>query len=260
MLIVLSPAKALDTTSKLNTKKATQPDFLSHSRRLIKVMRKKTPVELARLMKLSDNLAELNHKRFAEWKTPFCDQSARPAALTFNGPVYLSLNANTFTGHDFNYAQKHLRILSGLYGLLRPLDLMMPYRLEMGAKVKTEKGSNLYDFWGPTLAKAVDKILSDMNSNTLINLASNEYFKSIDNASLQAKVVTPVFKDLKNGRYKVLSFFAKKARGSMASYLIKNRVKSIKDIKEFANDGYTFQPEVSSDTKLVFHRDAPRHS
>ena len=256
MLMVVSPAKSLDYESKLGTRKFTQPEFLDESSALVKDLRKLEPDDLSELMNISSSLAEENHHRYANWHTPFDLKNARQAIFAFKGDVYLGLQAEDFGTADLNFAQKHLRILSGLYGVLRPLDLMQPYRLEMGRKFGVNGYKNLYEFWG---SKLTDKLNSEFESqsskkNVLINLASNEYFSSIQQKALDAEVITPVFLDWSNGKYRVLSFFAKKARGQMAAYIIKNRLKTPAKLKDFDVDGYRFDPEESTDRKFVFKR------
>lgn len=256
MLMVISPAKTLDFESKLATSEHSQPSFLKQSRQLVKELRSLSPDDLSSLMKLSPALAELNHRRFMNWKTPFTPDNARPAALAFKGDVYQGLAAETFGKRDFAFAQKHLRILSGLYGLLRPLDLIQPYRLEMGTRLANPQGRDLYTFWDEQITDALNAVLADSRSRTLINLASNEYFKAVKPKALNAEIVTPVFKDLKNGDYKIISFYAKKARGLMAAYVIQNRIKTVDGLKDFDSEGYCYQPRLSSAKELVFTRDA----
>jgi cytoplasmic iron level regulating protein YaaA (DUF328/UPF0246 family) len=210
MLMVVSPAKTLDYESELPIQESTQPEMLEESQQLIDQLKKLTPADVASLMKLSDKLADLNVNRFAHWKQPFNADNARPAIYAFKGDVYTGLDACAFNKKQMTFAQKHLRILSGLYGLLRPLDLMQPYRLEMGTKFANKKGANLYEFWGDTITDKLNDSLK--KGEVILNLASNEYFKSVNTKSLKGEVVTPVFKDQKNGNYKIISFYAKKAR------------------------------------------------
>jgi cytoplasmic iron level regulating protein YaaA (DUF328/UPF0246 family) len=254
MLTVISPAKTLDFESPPITRTATDPAFLSRSSQLIEIMREHSAKDLSKLMRISPKLGELNQKRFKEWQTPFTEDNAKQALLAFKGDVYIGLAAETYTQRDFTFAQKNLRILSGLYGLLRPLDFIQPYRLEMGTKVKNAKGKNLYDYWGSCIAESLDQELAGHRSKTLINLASNEYFKSVQRNSFNSPVITPVFKDYSGGTYKVLSFYAKKARGSMTTYIVKNRINKPTDIKSFDVDGYVFNPAFSSDDQWVFTR------
>jgi cytoplasmic iron level regulating protein YaaA (DUF328/UPF0246 family) len=256
MLMVVSPAKSLDFETRPGTRKFSQPEFLKESNALVKDLRKLEPDDLSELMDVSPSLAEENHRRFANWHTPFDLKNSKQAIFAFKGDVYLGLQAEDFGTADLNFAQKHLRILSGLYGVLRPLDLMQPYRLEMGRKFGVNGAKTLYEFWG---AKLTDQLNAEFESqsskkNVLINLASNEYFNSIQTKGLDAEIITPVFKDWSNGKYRIVSFFAKKARGQMAAHIIKNRLQSPAKLKDFAVDGYRFDPEESTDNKLVFKR------
>jgi hypothetical protein len=205
-------------------------------------------------MKLSDKLAGLNAARFGEWSTPFTTENARQAILSFNGDVYAGLDAQTFNDDDFDFAQQHFKILSGLYGLLKPLDLIQAYRLEMGCKLRNSRGENLYQFWGDIITNELNQSLQDNNDDVLINLASTEYFKSVKTTLLNATVVTPIFKDWKNGQYKIISFFAKKARGLMARYIIQNKLTMADDIKQFDLGGYQYEPTMSKGNDWVFTR------
>jgi hypothetical protein len=205
-------------------------------------------------MKLSDKLAGLNAARFGEWSTPFTVENARQAILSFNGDVYAGLDAQTFNDDDFDFAQQHFKILSGLYGLLKPLDLIQAYRLEMGCKLRNSRGENLYQFWGDIITNELNQSLQDNNDDVLINLASTEYFKSVKTTLLNATVVTPIFKDWKNGQYKIISFFAKKARGLMARYIIQNKLTMADDIKQFDLGGYQYEPTMSKGNDWVFTR------
>jgi len=258
MLAVISPAKRLDFTSDPTTAKHSLPAFLKESKQLIDVLREKSPTDIARLMGLSSKLADLNYERYGEWHTPFTTGNARQAALAFSGDVYQGLEARTLTDRDWSWAQKHLRILSGLYGLLKPLDLIQPYRLEMGTRLNNPRGEDLYAFWGQRLTKALNDAVADQRQPIIVNLASNEYWEAVDAGALEARVITPVFKDLKNGRYKFLSFYAKKARGLMARFLIDNRVSTLKALKEFDVAGYYFCEAQSRGDNWVFLRDKPR--
>ncbi len=255
MLIVVSPAKTLDYDSPLATQTYTLPELTDHSSELMEVCRELTPMDIASLMKVSDKIAGLNAARFAEWQPEFTTENARQAILAFKGDVYTGLAAETMTEEDFAYTQQHLRMLSGLYGLLRPLDLMQPYRLEMGTKLANPRGANLYQFWGSVITEKLNAALAEQGDNILINLASNEYFKSVKPKSLDAQLITPVFKDCKNGNYKVISFYAKKARGMMARYIIDNRIKSVDELKQFDVAGYYFVPAESTSKELVFKRE-----
>ena len=256
MLMVVSPAKSLDFETRPGTRKFSQPEFLKESNALVKDLRKLEPDDLSELMDISPSLAEENHRRFANWHTPFDLKNSKQAIFAFKGDVYLGLQAEDFGTADLNFAQKHLRILSGLYGVLRPLDLMQPYRLEMGRKFGVNGAKTLYEFWGAKLTDQLNAEFVSQSSkkNVLINLASNEYFNSIQTKGLDAEIITPVFKDWSNGKYRIVSFFAKKARGQMAAHIIKNRLQSPAKLKDFAVDGYRFDPEESTDNKLVFKR------
>lgn len=254
MLIVVSPAKKLDFETPLPTKRNTQPAFLENSQILIDQMRTFSALDIADFMDVSMNIAELNFNRFKQWEKPFTARNARPAALAFKGDVYAGLNAQDFSSDDFTYLQKHLRILSGLYGYLKPLDLIQPYRLEMGRKVVTDQGKNLYEFWGNRITEALNKELAKQKQPTLINLASIEYFKVVKRKQLEADIITPQFKDWKNGQYKMIGFFAKKARGMMTRYITLNRLESAAEIKDFNADGYGFNEAMSEGNNWVFTR------
>ena len=253
MLAIVSPAKTLDYESKLVTKKHSEPRFLEDSSLLINQLRKLTPPDLSSLMSISDNLAELNHRRYAEWDTCL-EKSARPAILAFKGDVYLGLDAQSLGERDFTWAQKHLRILSGLHGILRPLDRIHPYRLEMGTSLATTRGKNLYEFWGNTVTEALNDDLADQPKPILINLASNEYYGVLQPKDIHARIIDVQFKELRDGQYRFLSFFAKKARGLMARYMIDHRVKTLKALKQFNYEGYSFNEELSSGDNWVFTR------
>ena len=256
MLVVVSPAKSLDFENHPKTRKFSQPEFLKESRELIKDLRRLEPADLSKLMNISQKLANENHQRFANWHTPFNLKNAKQAIFAFKGDVYLGLQAEEFSVADLKFAQDHLRILSGLYGILRPLDLIQAYRLEMGRKFPSSSAQNLYDFWGDKLTRKINKEFDSRTANTkaLVNLASNEYFNSINKNLLDAEVITPVFKDWSNGKYRIISFFAKKARGQMAAHIIKNRLEDPESLINFAAGGYRFDQEASSDSKLVFKR------
>lgn len=255
MLMVISPAKTLDYTSEINTPPATQPDFLDEAETLIQVLREYNPPAIAKLMKLSDKLADLNVGRYQEWAQPFTDDNARPAVMAFKGDVYTGLAAEGLNKNDLKFTQKHLRILSGLYGLLRPLDLMQAYRLEMGTKLANPGGKDLYAFWGNTVVEALNSQLQALKSKQLVNLASNEYFKAVNTKALDGEVITPVFKDWKSGQYKIVSFYAKKARGMMVRYAIDNRVTEAEQLKQFDVAGYGYNADMSSEKEWVFTRD-----
>ena len=254
MLLVVSPAKNLDYDSPLVTDKYTQPELLSDSQVLIDRCVKLSPADISSLMGVSDKIAGLNAARFGEWSQPFTPENARPAVLAFNGDVYTGLDAKTLSDDDFDFAQQHMRILSGLYGLLKPLDLMQAYRLEMGTKLDNPRGDNLYQFWGLKITEKLKHALEEQGDNDLINLASNEYFKSVKKKELGANIITPAFKDWKNGQYKMISFFAKKARGLMARYIIENRINDVEQLKAFNSAGYAYNKELSKGNDWVFTR------
>jgi len=254
MLLVVSPAKSLDYETPLPTKKRSTAMFLKPAASLVAGLKKMSPDDLSELMGISEKLGLLNFGRYQEWSLPFRVANARPAVLAFKGDVYQGLDAYNFSEEDFEFAQDHLRILSGLYGLLRPLDLMRAYRLEMGTKLANKKGTTLYEFWGTAIAEELHKQLGRLESDTLVNLASNEYFKSVDVDALDANIVTPVFKDWKAGKYKIISFFAKKARGRMAAYIIENRLTKPEGIKAFDWDGYQYDEGLGDETQWVFTR------
>ena len=254
MLVVVSPAKNLDFESHVPVNDFTQPAMLEDTNRLMEVCRTLSPADLSSLMKISDKLATLNANRFAEFSTPFTIDNARQAMYAFNGDVYTGLDAYTLSEDAVAYAQNHLRILSGLYGLLRPLDLMQAYRLEMGTKLANSDGKDLYAFWDDRITQVLNDAMEEQGDNVLVNLASNEYFKAVKKKQLNGMVITPTFKDCKNGQYKIISFFAKKARGLMARYIIENRVEDVDGLKAFDVDGYVFSEEQSSSTELVFLR------
>lgn len=254
MLIVISPAKKLDYATPLPFETHTQPLFLTESQTLIDALRQYSELDLMELMALSRKLAELNFNRYEEWRTPFDLSHARQALLAFKGDVYAGLDVESFSSDDIQFAQQHLRILSGLYGTLRPLDLMRPYRLEMGTRLKTDRGKNLYEFWGNTITQSLNQALAEQGDSTLINLASNEYFKSVRPKHLTGTILTPVFKENKNGQYKTIGIYAKKARGQLSRYIIRNQLTDINDLKAFNEDGYCYQSALSDDQTWVFTR------
>lgn len=254
MLIVVSPAKTLDYDSPLPTDEFTNPAHLKQSQLLINRLRDLSSLDLSELMHISSKIAELNFERNHQWKTPFTPKNARQAMFAFKGDVYNGLDAYSMTPQNIEFAQQHLRILSGLYGLLRPLDLMQPYRLEMGTKLDTSSGKNLYQFWDGQITDAINKQLKAINSEYLINLASNEYFKSVKVKNVNGEVITPVFKDYKNGEYKIISFYAKKARGLMSRFIIDHEIDNIEDIKNFDREGYEFKPALTDGNQWVFTR------
>ncbi len=256
MLMVISPAKTLDFDTPPVTEAFTQPAHLAESRRLINRLRKLGPADVAQLMSLSDKLASLNVARYGEWKTPFSPANAKQAVLAFDGDVYDGLAAGDFSAEDFAFAQDHLRILSGLYGVLRPLDLMQPYRLEMGTRLANERGGDLYAFWGNRVTRALNAVLASQQAPVLVNLASEEYFGVVQPEGLKARIVTPVFEDwnANSGRYKIISFHAKKARGMMARHAIRARVTDVEALKGFDSAGYAFDARASSPERWVFRR------
>ena len=255
MLMVISPAKTLDFESKPVTARFTQPQYLDHSQELIEQLRELSPAQISELMHVSDKIGGLNAARFGSWTPAFTPANAKQALLAFKGDVYTGLNAETFSEADFSYAQDHLRMLSGLYGLLRPLDLMMPYRLEMGTKLANARGKDLYAFWGTRISEWLNEALAEQGDDVLLNLASNEYFSAVKRTALNARIINTEFKDLKNGQYKIISFYAKKARGLMARYVIKERLQDPAGLKDFNAQGYRFSSEHSKPDSLVFLRD-----
>ena len=252
MKLVLSPAKSLDFESQLPTEQHTQAQFLKQSERLNKILKKKSAKSLSKLMSISDALGQLNYERNQSWELPFTTDNARPAIYAFSGDVYRGLDAYTIPKDKIETLQNTVRILSGLYGLLKPTDLIQPYRLEMGTKMPVGTKKNLYEFWKKDITKALNEELED--DELFLNLASNEYFKAIDKKTLKVPVVNITFKDFKNGKYKVISFFAKEARGLMARYIVDSVAKSIDDIKGFNYEGYGFSEDMSTETELVFIR------
>ncbi|SFP84905.1 peroxide stress protein YaaA [Pseudomonas borbori] len=258
MLMVISPAKTLDYQTPPVTQRYTQPEHLEHAQDLIAQLRDFTPMQIAELMHLSDKLAGLNAARFASWTRTFTPANAKQALLAFKGDVYTGLNAEDFDEDDFDFAQNHLRMLSGLYGVLRPLDLMQPYRLEMGTKLVNPRGNNLYDFWGERISGWLNEALAAQGDEVLLNLASNEYFSAVKRKALNARIIDTEFKDLKNGQYKIISFYAKKARGLMARHVIKQRLNNPEQLKDFNDQGYVYSAEQSTLNKLVFLRDLPQ--
>ncbi|OBV38248.1 peroxide stress protein YaaA [Janthinobacterium psychrotolerans] len=252
MLIVLSPAKSLDLETPPTTSLHSTPDFLDHSAQLIERMRQFSPAEVGSLMGISDALSSLNVARYASW-TPQLDD-ARQAIMAFNGDVYAGFEARTLQPAQLAYAQSQVRILSGLYGLLRPLDLIHPHRLEMGTRLSTARGKDLYAFWGDTITNALNRTASEQQAKVLLNLASEEYFKSVKPRQLSVPVIAPVFEDWKNGKYKIISFYAKRARGMLARYAAVNAIRDPEQLKQFDVDGYAYVPEASNDSSWVFRR------
>ena len=254
MLTLISPAKTLDFETPTPIKQHTQPDFLVRSEQLIDTLRMLTPSDIGSLMGISDKLAALNTARFADWSIPFTPDNAKQALFAFKGDVYTGLNAETLTSSQLTFSQKHLRILSGLYGLIRPLDLIQPYRLEMGTKLTNPSGKNLYAFWSEEITEALNHLL---NGQPVINLASNEYFKAVNTQQLLSPVITPVFKDLKNGFYKIISFYAKKARGMMSRYIIEHAIDEPEGLLDFDTAGYQYNADLSQPNSPVFTRETP---
>ena len=254
MLMLLSPAKTLDYETPATTDSFSIPDYLGKSSELVEVLKQKSFLDLMELMQVSQKIAELNVERFNQWKLPFSTENAKQAVLAFKGDVYTGLDASALSENRLAYTQSHLRILSGLYGLLRPLDLMQPYRLEMGLKLTTKKGENLYQFWGEKITDALNVLLAKQDEPVLINLASNEYFKSVQKKNLDGRLITPEFKDWKNGKYKMISFFAKKARGLMVRFAIDHNIQKAEVLQNFDYDGYHFNLELSQADKWVFSR------
>ena len=252
MLIVLSPAKSLDLETPPTTKLHTQPDFLDHSEQLINRLREYSPAEISELMDISDALSSLNVARYASWSKDTSE--ARQAVMTFNGDVYDGLAARTLTPKQLDYTQRRVRILSGLYGMLRPLDLIHPHRLEMGTRLSTPRGKDLYTFWGDTIANALNRTAEEQGAEVLVNLASEEYFKSVKRARLGMPVITPVFEDWKNGKYKIISFYAKRARGLLARYAAVKNITNPDKLKAFDVDGYAFDKKDSDERTWVFRR------
>lgn len=252
MKIVISPAKSLNFEKELPTSTYTVPLFLKESRQIQKVLKKESPKDLSELMHISEKLADLNWQRNQDWSTPFTPENARPAIYAFDGDVYTGLDAYSIPTGKLETLQDSLRILSGLYGYLKPLDLMQAYRLEMGTKFPVGENKNLYEFWKTAITKSLNKELKD--GELFVNLASNEYFSAVDVNALKVPVITPDFKDYKNGKLKIISFFAKKARGMMVRYIIDTNAKTIDDLKGFNYDGYQFDANLSKGNNLVFTR------
>ena len=259
MLFLISPAKSLDYETKVPAgiaQLASTPQFLAHSAELIGVLRNQSAADVAELMGLSDALSTLNVERYRSWSPEFTPSNSKPAVLAFNGDVYGGLDAATLTAADLGWAQNHLAILSGLYGVLRPLDLLQPYRLEMGTRLDNERGNNLYAYWGNLLAEHLNGQLAADRSPVIVNLASQEYFKAVKRQVLLPRVIECVFEDWKNGDYKIISFFAKRARGLMARHAIKHRIATPVGLKEFNAEGYAFAPAQSAPDRMVFRRKA----
>lgn len=257
MLAIISPAKTLDfenPSPDLNLAN-TQPKLTAYSQELIDICKQFSPAELASLMSISDKLASLNVARFAEWELTHHEQNSKQALFAFKGNVYTGLEAETLSKEQVEYAQSHLRMLSGLYGLLSPLDLMQPYRLEMGTKLANPKGKDLYAFWGNTITEALQSAIDEQGDSVLVNLASDEYFNAVKTKNLQATIIKPIFLDEKNGKYKQISFYAKKARGMMVRFMLIEQPTSVEQLKAFNYAGYWFDEEASTETEFVFKRE-----
>ncbi|MDD2049096.1 peroxide stress protein YaaA [Pseudomonas putida] len=257
MLTVISPAKTLDYDTPPVTQRYTQPQYLDDSQELIVQLRELSPAQISELMHLSDKLAGLNAARFGSWTPAFTPENAKQALLAFKGDVYTGLDAQSLSEDDFSYAQEHLRMLSGLYGLLRPLDLMQPYRLEMGTKLANARGKDLYAFWGTRISEWLNQSLAEQGDDLLLNLASNEYFSAVKRNALKARIINTEFRDFKNGQYKIISFYAKKARGMMSRFVIQERINDPEQLKQFDVQGYYYSAEQSKPDNLVFLRDHP---
>ena len=255
MLIIISPAKTLDYESVPDTTKQSKPLMLDRAATLVEELRKKGQRDIANLMSVSDKIANLNVERYKRWSKGDLPSDSKQAVYAFMGDVYSGLNAASFDREDLNFAQKHLRILSGLYGVLRPLDSMQAHRLEMGTKLPTHKGDTLYEYWGDDITKILNKHALSSNFKFLINLASNEYFRAVNTTILKTQIIAPVFRDQKNGQYKIISFYAKKARGMMANFIIKNRISRPAELHDFSAGGYYFDKSSSADHQPVFLRD-----
>ncbi len=253
MTIIISPAKTQDFSAHNTTNISSEPAFLKESLKLVRELKKHSPKQIASLMSVSDNIAELNYHRFKTFKAPFTPDNAKQSLLAFKGDVYTDIDVDHYTKEDFEFAQQHLRILSGLYGLLKPLDLIQPYRLEMKIKLANPRGKDLYEFWGDRITKALNTLMDKPNP-TLINLASAEYFKAVNTKLLKGKVITPVFKDHKDGAYKIIAFYAKRARGLMTDFIIKNKIEVPETLKTFQEGGYEYSEPLSSDQEWVFIR------
>ena len=256
MLLIISPAKTLDYETPAHTSQFTEPDFLDQSALLMEQLRQLSPTQIGSLMSISDKLAQLNTARFQAWSLPFDQDNAKQAVLAFKGDVYSGLAAETLNNKQLTFAQQHLRILSGLYGLLRPLDLMQAYRLEMGTRFANNRGKDLYQFWGNLITEQLNKELAGQKTRVLVNLASNEYYKAVQPGSIDGEIITPVFKDWKNGQFKIISFYAKKARGLMCRYVIDHGIKQPEKLKDFDYEGYAYNSAMSSGNEWVFTREA----
>jgi len=254
MLIVLSPAKSLDYKTAVKVKAPSLPEFIPESAKLITELKKLAPQDVAKLMGISDQLAALNVGRYRDWSKKFTEENSKPAIYAFDGDVYDGLDVKTLNAKAIDFAQDHIRILSGLYGALKPLDLMQPYRLEMGTSFKNARGKDLYAFWGSKVTESIKKVLEKQKKPVLLNLASEEYFKVLQPKELGCPVISPIFQDAKDGKYKIISFYAKRARGLMARYVVENRITDPVDLKGFNLDGYKYYAADSKLDKPVFRR------
>ncbi|MEE4198316.1 MAG: peroxide stress protein YaaA [Bacteroidales bacterium] len=254
MITIISPAKTLDFENTIATKEYSQPEFIEDSRILAEVLKKFSKNELAKLMNINQDLASLNYERYMQWGLPFTPQNAKQALSVFKGQVFLGLDAQSLSHEELLFAQDHLRILSGLYGVLRPLDLIQPYRLEMGTMLTSERGKNLYEFWGTKITDFINKELAKQKNKVLVNLASNEYFKSIHLKQVDGQVITPVFKEAKGNNFKVVAVYAKTARGLMSRFIIQNKIEDPEQLKAFDSNGYLYQHDLSSENEWVFIR------
>ena len=255
MLIIISPAKSLDFSTKINFNKNSIPIFLKEAEILIQELKNFEQEELSSLMNISAKLAELNFERFIKWHTPFNPENAKPALFVFKGDVYKGIDVDSLSKKQIEFANTHLRILSGLYGILSPIDLIQEYRLEMGTKLTNKYGKDLYEFWDNKITAEINKAIKQSSGEkVLINLASNEYFKSIKSKNIDYEIITPVFKDYKNGKYKIISFYAKKARGLMSRFIFQNNINKVEDIKAFNLENYRFNPELSKNKEWVYTR------
>lgn len=254
MIVLLSPSKTMNFEDDFQLDKATQPEFLNDASKLVDRMQNYSPEDLGKLLDINDKLAKLNFDRYQSFKTPFNKDNARQAILAYRGDVYDGIAISGYSKADFEFAQEQVRILSGLYGILRPLDLIQPYRLEMSTPLPNDRGDNLYQFWGDKLTQNINEDIQHHEAQYLVNLASNEYFKALDPKQFKANVITPVFKENKNGKYKTIAIYAKKARGYMTDYIVQNGIKDPEAIKGFDRDGYLYNENLSTDKEWVFTR------
>ena len=254
MLVIISPSKTQDFSDSARPAAHSKPDLLPESSQLVKELQKMKPQSLAKLMDLSEKLADLNYERYQQWQTPFTEDNAKQALFAFKGDVYTGIPVEEYSEAELAYAQEHLRILSGLYGLLRPLDLMQPYRLEMKIKLKNKRGADLYKFWGNRLTTALNDVLTQQKEPVLVNLASNEYYKAVQPKLIQGRIITPQFKEFKNGKYSTIALFAKRARGMMTDYILRNQLQDPEDLKGFDREGYHFSEPQSKGDEWAFVR------